>query len=227
MRNKIAVLPDTPGVYTYYDAEGTVIYVGKAKNLKRRVSSYFNRTHDVVRTNLLVRAIADMSYIVVPTEQDALNLEASMIKEYKPRYNVLLKDDKSYPWIVVTNEYFPRVMLTRDRERGGGRYYGPYANTAVAKTVLGLIDDLYPLRTCRLPLSPDYVAGGARTPLSRISSEALRSTVCREGRPRRIYGTGRARQADSQRRRGRTDGISPQRDGASCRRPPLRGSSGA
>lgn len=160
LRNKIAVLPDTPGVYTYYDAEGTVIYVGKAKNLKRRVSSYFNRTHDVVRTNLLVRAIADMSYIVVPTEQDALNLEASMIKEYKPRYNVLLKDDKSYPWIVVTNEYFPRVMLTRDRERGGGRYYGPYANTAVAKTVLGLIDDLYPLRTCRLPLSPDYVAGG-------------------------------------------------------------------
>lgn len=160
LRNKIAVLPDTPGVYTYYDAEGTVIYVGKAKNLKRRVSSYFNRTHDVVRTNLLVRAIADMSYIVVPTEQDALNLEASMIKEYKPRYNVLLKDDKSYPWIVVTNEYFPRVMLTRDRERGGGRYYGPYANTAVAKTVLGLIDDLYPLRTCRLPLTPDYVAGG-------------------------------------------------------------------
>lgn len=160
LRNKIAVLPDTPGVYTYYDAEGTVIYVGKAKNLKRRVSSYFNRTHDVVRTNLLVRAIADMSYIVVPTEQDALNLEASMIKEYKPRYNVLLKDDKSYPWIVVTNEYFPRVMLTRDRERGGGRYYGPYANTAVAKTVLGLIDDLYPLRTCRLPLTPDYVTGG-------------------------------------------------------------------
>ena len=158
LRNKIAVLPDTPGVYTYYDAEGTVIYVGKAKNLKRRVSSYFNRTHDVVRTNLLVRAIADMSYIVVPTEQDALNLESSMIKEYKPRYNVLLKDDKSYPWIVVTNEYFPRVMLTRDRERGGGRYYGPYANTAVAKTVLGLIDDLYPLRTCRLPLSPDSVS---------------------------------------------------------------------
>ncbi|MDE7143343.1 MAG: GIY-YIG nuclease family protein, partial [Muribaculaceae bacterium] len=115
MTEKIAILPTTPGVYTYYDDRGNVIYVGKAKNLKRRVSSYFNRTHDVVRTNLLVRAIADMSYIVVPTEQDALNLENSMIKEYKPRYNVLLKDDKSYPWIVVTNEHFPRVFLTRQR----------------------------------------------------------------------------------------------------------------
>lgn len=102
LREKIAILPDTPGVYTYYDAEGKVIYVGKAKNLKRRVSSYFNRTHDNLRTNLLVRNIADMTYIVVPTEQDALNLENSMIKEYKPKYNVLLKDDKTYPWIVVT-----------------------------------------------------------------------------------------------------------------------------
>ena len=102
LRDKISLLPVTPGVYTYYDASGTVVYVGKAKNLRRRVMSYFNRHHDSVRTNLLVRAIADMSYIVVPTEQDALNLENSMIKEYKPRYNVLLKDDKSYPWIVVT-----------------------------------------------------------------------------------------------------------------------------
>ena len=119
LRDKIAILPDTPGVYTYYDAEGTVIYVGKAKNLKRRVSSYFNRTHDSLRTNLLVRAIADMTYIVVPTEQDALNLEASMIKEYQPRYNVLLKDDKTYPWIVVTNEYFPRVFMTRQRIKDG------------------------------------------------------------------------------------------------------------
>ena len=157
LTEKIAILPDTPGVYTYYDAGGTVIYIGKAKNLKRRVSSYFNRTHDSLRTNLLVRAIADMSYIVVPTEQDALNLENSMIKEYKPRYNVLLKDDKSYPWIVVTNELYPRVFLTRQHIKDGSKYYGPYTNTSVAKVVLQLICELYPVRTCRLPITQDYI----------------------------------------------------------------------
>ena len=160
LKEKIAILPDTPGVYMYFDAAGTVIYVGKAKNLKRRVSSYFNRTHDVLRTNLLVRNIADMKYIVVPTEQDALNLENSMIMEYKPRYNVLLKDDKSYPWIVVTNEMYPRVFLTRQHIRDGSRYYGPYTNTAVARTVLDLIGKLYPVRTCRIPITPDYLARG-------------------------------------------------------------------
>ncbi len=160
LREKIAILPDTPGVYTYDDAEGKVIYVGKAKNLKRRVSSYFNRTHDNLRTNLLVRNIADMSYIVVPTEQDALNLENSMIKEYKPKYNVLLKDDKSYPWIVVTNELYPRVFLTRTHIKDGSKYYGPYTNTAVARTVLELINRLYPVRTCRLPITPEYLRAG-------------------------------------------------------------------
>ncbi len=160
LKEKISILPDTPGVYMYYDAAGTVIYVGKAKNLKRRVSSYFNRTHDVLRTNLLVRNIADMKYIVVPTEQDALNLENSMIKEYKPRYNVLLKDDKSYPWIVVTNEMYPRVFLTRQHIRDGSKYYGPYTNTAVARTVLDLIGELYPVRTCRIPITPEYVKKG-------------------------------------------------------------------
>ena len=157
LTEKISILPDTPGVYTYYDAGGTVIYIGKAKNLKRRVSSYFNRTHDSLRTNLLVRAIADMSYIVVPTEQDALNLENSMIKEYKPRYNVLLKDDKSYPWIVVTNELYPRVFLNRQHIKDGSKYYGPYTNTSVAKVVLQLICELYPIRTCRLPITQDYI----------------------------------------------------------------------
>ena len=160
LKEKISFLPDTPGVYTYYDSAGTVIYVGKAKNLKRRVSSYFNRVHDSLRTNLLVRAIADMSYIVVPTEQDALNLENSMIKEYQPRYNVLLKDDKSYPWIVVTNEHYPRIFLTRNKLKDGSRYYGPYTNTAVARTVLDLICELYPLRTCRLPITPEYISRG-------------------------------------------------------------------
>ena len=160
LKEKIAILPDTPGVYTYYDAEGTVIYVGKAKNLKRRVSSYFNRTHDSLRTNLLVRAIRDITYIVVPTEQDALNLEASMIKEYQPRYNVLLKDDKSYPWIVVTNEPFPRVFMTRQKIKDGSKYFGPYTSVAVARTVLELVRDLYPLRSCRHVITPEYVARG-------------------------------------------------------------------
>lgn len=153
-------MPSTPGVYTYYDAEGTVIYVGKAINLKRRVSSYFNRTHDRVRTNLLVRAIADVSYIVVPTEQDALNLENSMIKEYKPRYNVLLKDDKSYPWIVVTNEYFPRVFMTRERIKDGSKYFGPYTDSASAKAVLNLVHELYPIRNCRHAITPEYIQRG-------------------------------------------------------------------
>lgn len=113
-----------------------------------------------MRTNLLVRAIADMSYIVVPTEQDALNLENSMIKEYKPRYNVLLKDDKSYPWIAVTNELYPRVFLTRHRVKDGSRYYGPYTNTSVARVVLDLIRELYPVRSCRLPITPAYLSDG-------------------------------------------------------------------
>lgn len=160
LQEKIAILPETPGVYMYYDAEGTVIYVGKAKNLKRRVSSYFNRTHDVLRTALLVRAIADMSYIVVPTEQDALNLENSMIKEYKPRYNVLLKDDKSYPWICVTSELYPRVFMTRQRLRDGSKYFGPYTEAGAARAVLELIRELYPLRSCRVPITPEYLLRG-------------------------------------------------------------------
>lgn len=160
LREKISLLPETPGVYMYYDAEGTVIYVGKAKNLKRRVSSYFNRTHDVLRTNLLVRAIVDMSYIVVPTEADALNLENSMIKEYKPRYNVLLKDDKSYPWICLTKEMFPRVFLTRQRLRDGSKYFGPYTDAGAARAVLDLIRELYPIRGCRIPITPVTLARG-------------------------------------------------------------------
>ena len=158
LQEKIAILPDTPGVYIYYNAEGQVIYVGKAKNLKRRVSSYFNREHDVVRTRLLVRAIHDMDYIVVPTEQDALNLENSLIKEHQPRYNVLLKDDKSYPWICVTGEHYPRVFLTYNYKKDGSKYYGPYTNQSVARTVLRLIDDLYPIRTCRHMITPEYIA---------------------------------------------------------------------
>lgn len=160
LEEKIRILPSTPGVYIYYDSTGSVIYVGKAKNLKRRVSSYFNRTHDSRRTNLLVRAIADMNYVVVPTEQDALNLENSMIKEYQPRYNVLLKDDKSYPWIVVTKEHFPRVFMTRTKVKDGSKYFGPYTDTASARAVLELIKSIYPLRSCRFAITPEYIAKG-------------------------------------------------------------------
>lgn len=160
LEEKIAILPSAPGVYMYFNSEGTVIYVGKAKNLKRRVSSYFNREHESVRTNLLVRAIADMKYIVVPTEADALNLENSLIKEYQPRYNVLLKDDKSYPWIVVTKEHFPRVFLTRQKIKDGSKYYGPYTDTGTARVVLELIRNLYQLRSCRMAITPEYIAGG-------------------------------------------------------------------
>ena len=157
LRDKIAILPDTPGVYMYFDAEGKVIYVGKAKNLKRRVSSYFNRTHDSLRTNLLVRAIVDMKYIVVPTEQDALNLENSMIKEYQPRYNVLLKDDKSYPWICVTKELYPRVFMTRHRVKDGSKYFGPYTDAQSARAVLQLVKRIFPIRSCRIPITPEYL----------------------------------------------------------------------
>ena len=160
LEEKISILPSTPGVYMYYDSEGSVIYVGKAKNLKRRVSSYFNRTHDSLRTNLLVRAITDMSYIVVPTEQDELNLEASMIKEHQPRYNVLLKDDKSYPWIVVTNEPYPRVFMTRQRIKDGSKYYGPYTDAGSARATLELVRRLYQLRSCRHLITPDYIRAG-------------------------------------------------------------------
>lgn len=158
LRLKVSLLPDTPGVYLYYDSEGTVIYVGKAKKLKRRVSSYFNRVHSVARTNILVKNIRDLRYIVVDTEEDALHLENSLIKEYKPRYNVLLKDDKSYPWICVTSELYPRVFLTRSTPGRGGRYYGPYANVGVAKTMIELLRELYPLRTCHNAITEEAVS---------------------------------------------------------------------
>ena len=158
LAEKVAMLPDSPGCYLYYDKDGTVIYVGKAKRLKRRVSSYFNRVHESPKTNILVRKICDLSYVVVDTEEDALHLENSLIKEHNPKYNILLKDDKSYPWICVTNEYYPRVFLTRDVDKKCGRYYGPYSNVMVAKTVLRFINELFPLRRCRLAITPGSIA---------------------------------------------------------------------
>ena len=153
----LSLLPDSPGVYQYFDKEGNIIYVGKAKNLKRRVSSYFNKTHESLRTTMLVRNICDIKYTVVGSEEDALHLENSFIKEYKPRYNVLLKDDKTYPWITVRNEPFPRVFLTRKVIHDGSKYYGPYANVQLARTVIELIRSLYPVRTCSHQLTPENI----------------------------------------------------------------------
>lgn len=157
LRKKILNLPEAPGVYMYLDRRGKVIYVGKAKRLKRRVSSYFNRHHPSTRTNLMVRNIVDMRFIVVATEEDALHLENAMIKQYQPHYNVLLKDDKSYPWIVITKELYPRVFMTRDKDLDA-KYYGPYSNVQAAKTILDLIRETYPLRSCRHALDEKNIA---------------------------------------------------------------------
>ena len=153
-------LPDSPGIYQYLNSEGTIIYVGKAKNLKRRVSSYFNREHPNGKTRLLVSKIADIRYIVVKTEEDALLLENNLIKKYKPRYNVLLKDDKTYPSICVSNEYFPRIFKTRQVIRNGSSYYGPYSHMPSMLAVMDLIKKLYPIRTCKLNLSPENIRAG-------------------------------------------------------------------
>ena len=153
-------LPESPGIYQYLNEEGTIIYVGKAKNLKRRVSSYFNREHPNGKTRLLVSKIADIKYIVVNTEEDALLLENNLIKKYKPRYNVLLKDDKTYPSICVSNEYFPRVFKTRNIIRNGSSYYGPYSHIPSMNALLELIKKLYPLRSCRHPLTPENIRAG-------------------------------------------------------------------
>lgn len=153
-------LPESPGIYQYLNAEGTIIYVGKAKNLKRRVSSYFNRDHPNGKTRVLVSKIADIRYIVVKTEEDALLLENNLIKKYKPRYNVMLKDDKTYPSICVSNEYFPRIFKTRKIIRNGSSYFGPYSHIPSMNAVLDLIKKLYPLRTCKLNLTPENINAG-------------------------------------------------------------------
>ena len=160
LRGIVLNLPESPGIYQYLNDEGTIIYVGKAKNLKRRVSSYFNREHGPGKTRVLVSKIADIRYIVVNTEEDALLLENNLIKKYKPRYNVLLKDDKTYPSICIQDEYFPRIFKTRRIIRNGSTYYGPYSHLPSMYAVLDLIKHLYPIRTCNLNLSPENIRAG-------------------------------------------------------------------
>lgn len=160
LKGIVANLPEGPGIYQYLNAEGVIIYVGKAKNLKRRVYSYFSKEHEPGKTRVLVSKIADIRYIVVNSEEDALLLENNLIKKYKPRYNVLLKDDKTYPSICVQNEYFPRIFKTRKIIRNGSSYYGPYSHMPSMNAVLDLIKHLYPLRICNLNLSPENIRAG-------------------------------------------------------------------
>ncbi len=157
---QLKTLPNQPGVYQYYDKEDTLIYVGKAKNLKKRVSSYFTKNHEYGKTRVLVKKIALIKHIVVKTETDALLLENNLIKKYQPRYNVLLKDDKSYPWICVKNERFPRVFSTRRVYKDGSEYFGPYTSMKTVRTLLDLIKGLYSLRTCNYNLSREKVEAG-------------------------------------------------------------------
>jgi excinuclease ABC subunit C len=156
----LSAIPEKPGSYQYYDDKGKIIYVGKAKNLKKRVSQYFFKEQQSDKTRVLVKQIRDIKYIIVDTEEEALLLENNLIKQYRPRYNVLLKDDKTYPSIVVKNEYFPRVYQTRNLVKDGSAYYGPYANVYIAKLMLQLIKELYPLRSCKLPLTPESIQAG-------------------------------------------------------------------
>ena len=160
LRGIVLNLPEKPGIYQYLNSEGTIIYVGKAKNLKKRVYSYFNKNHEPGKTRVLVSKIVDIRYIVVNSEEDALLLENNLIKKYKPRYNVLLKDDKTYPSICVQNEYFPRIFKTRKIIRNGSSYYGPYSHLPSMYALLNLIKHLYPIRTCSLNLSPENIKIG-------------------------------------------------------------------
>lgn len=157
LKGIVSNLPETPGCYQYLNDKGVIIYVGKAKNLKRRVSSYFNKEQQTLKTRLLVSKICDIRYIIVNSEADALLLENNLIKQHQPRYNVLLKDDKTYPSICISNDYFPKIFKTRKIVRGAGKYFGPYSSAGALAAMLELIKGLYPLRTCNLKITPEGV----------------------------------------------------------------------
>jgi len=157
LKEIIATLPNKPGVYQYFNADEEIIYIGKAKNLKKRVTSYFNKIHDSGKTNVLVKNIASLKYIVVETEEDALLLENNLIKEYQPRYNILLKDGKTYPSICITKEEFPRIFKTRNIYKNGGTYFGPYSSNYTLNSILEIVHDLFPIRTCKLSLTEESI----------------------------------------------------------------------
>ncbi|MCT4615489.1 MAG: excinuclease ABC subunit UvrC [Marinifilaceae bacterium] len=160
LKSILSSIPKLPGVYQYFDKEGNIIYIGKAKQLRKRVSSYFNREHDQAKTYILVKKIAEIKHIIVDSEEDALLLENNLIKKYKPKYNILLKDDKSFPWICIKNEDFPRVFSTRNLQKDGSEYYGPYTNLKMVSIILDVIKSLFKLRTCKHNLNYENVAIG-------------------------------------------------------------------
>jgi len=160
LKEQVKALPDKPGVYQYFNVNDEIIYVGKAKNLKKRVTSYFNKIHEQGKTNVLVKNIVTLRYIVVDTEEDALLLENNLIKQYQPRYNVLLKDGKTYPSICITNEPFPRIFKTRNIYKNGGTYFGPYSSNYTLNSLLEIIHDLFPIRTCHLALKKENIQAG-------------------------------------------------------------------
>ena len=160
LKAKIKTLPEKPGIYQYFDEFGKIIYVGKAKSLKKRVNSYFTKNHDTAKTRILVRRIHDIHYIIVDSETDALLLENNLIKKYRPRYNIQLKDDKTYPWICIKNERFPRIFSTRRVIKDGSKYFGPYPSVKIVNTLLELMRELYPLRTCHYDLNEESIEKG-------------------------------------------------------------------
>ncbi len=164
IKSILKTIPNDPGVYQYFDEKGEIIYVGKAKNLKRRVSSYFNKQQQSRKVSVLVSRIADIKFTVVANEMEALLLENNFIKQYKPRYNILLKDDKTYPWICIKNEKFPRVFLTRKKVNDGSIYFGPYPSVMTAKTLLEILRQLYPIRNCKLILKEENIRNGHYRP---------------------------------------------------------------
>jgi excinuclease ABC subunit C len=180
---QIKTLPTQPGIYQYYDKNGVILYVGKAKNLKKRVASYFNKNHEYGKTKMLVKKIASIKHIVVDTETDALLLENNLIKKYQPRYNVMLKDDKTYPWICIKKERFPRIFLTRNVIKDGSEYFGPYTSVRTARALLDLIKELYLLRSCNYDLSDknietqkykvclDFHIGNCKGPCENLQTE--------------------------------------------------------
>ena len=180
---QIKSLPNQPGVYQYYDKDGVILYVGKAKNLKKRVASYFTKNHEYGKTKVLVKKIFSIKHIVVNTETDALLLENNLIKKYQPRYNVMLKDDKTYPWICIKKERFPRIFLTRNVVKDGSEYFGPYTSVRTVRALLDLIKELYLLRSCNYDLSEknvtikkynvclDYHIGNCKGPCEGLQSD--------------------------------------------------------
>ncbi|HNX12728.1 MAG TPA: GIY-YIG nuclease family protein, partial [Paludibacteraceae bacterium] len=160
LKEQISMLPENPGVYQYFNANDEIIYVGKAKNLKKRVSSYFNKIHDNGKTNVLVKNISYLRYIVVDSEENALLLENNLIKQYQPRYNILLKDGKTYPSICITNEEFPRIFKTRNINKKWGQYFGPFSSGYTINSILEIINKLYPIRSCHLALTEQSIATG-------------------------------------------------------------------